>query len=102
MRTRFGHSLVLTYAFPPPVLGPLLPPGLALDTYVDPASAEHAFAAVALVDTLRLRPAFLPETVGRDYRLTGYRVLARFPTPGGRTMRGLHILRSDTDRRALA
>ncbi|WP_081952323.1 DUF2071 domain-containing protein [Kitasatospora phosalacinea] len=101
MRTRFAHSLVLTYALPPQVLQPLLPPGLTLDTYTDPAGAEHGFAA-ALVDTRDLRPAFLPAGFGTDQVLTGYRIFTRFPTPQGRTMRGLKILRSDTDSRVMA
>ncbi|ROR35428.1 DUF2071 domain-containing protein [Kitasatospora cineracea] len=102
MRTRFAHSLVLTYALPPQVLEPLLPPGLALDTYTDPAGTEHGFVAAALVDTRDLRPAFLPAGLGADLILTGYRIFTRFPTPGGRTMRGLKILRSDTDSRTMA
>lgn len=101
MRTRFGHSLVLTYAMPPDALAPLLPPGLSLDTYRAPDGTEHAFVAVGVVSTLDLRPAGLPAMCGRDYVLTGYRVFTRFPTPGGRTMRGLRILRSDTDRRLM-
>ncbi|MET7289392.1 DUF2071 domain-containing protein [Streptomyces sp. NPDC005573] len=96
IRTRFGHSLVLTYALPADVLRPLLPPGLELDTH-----GGHGFVAVALVDTHDLRPAFLPPALGADFHLTGYRVFVRFPTPGGRTMRGLWILRSDTDSRLM-
>ncbi|WP_345626908.1 DUF2071 domain-containing protein [Rugosimonospora acidiphila] len=102
MRTRFGHSLVLTYALPPDALAPLLPPGLSLDTYRAPDGSEHAFVAVGVVSALDLRPAGLPALCGRDYVLTGYRVFTRFPTPGGRTMRGLKILRSDTDQRGMA
>lgn len=101
MRTWFAHSLVLTYALPPQVLTPLLPPGLTLDTYTDPAGTEHGFVAAALVDTRALRPAFLPARFGADYLLTGYRIFTRFPTPNGRTMRGLKILRSDTDSRMM-
>ncbi|MFD9128237.1 DUF2071 domain-containing protein [Kitasatospora sp. NPDC059571] len=101
MRTRFAHSLVLTYALPPQLLRPLVPPGLALDTYTDPGGTEHGFVAAALVDTRGLRPAGLPERFGADRLLTGYRIFTRFPTPGGRTMRGLRILRSDTDRRLM-
>ena len=98
MRARFGHSLVLTYAFPPAVLAPLLPPGLALDTCAAPDGTVHAFAAAGVVCLTRLRPAGLPAFVGIDCALTGYRIFATFPTPTGRTMRGLFILRSDTDR----
>ena len=101
VRTRFGHSLVLTYALPPAVLAPLVAPGLALDTYEAPDGTAHAFVAVGVVSALRLRPAGLPATCGRDYVLTGYRIITRFPTPAGRTMRGLQILRSDTDRPAM-
>jgi uncharacterized protein DUF2071 len=98
MRTHFAHSLVLTYALPPVVLAPLVAPGLALDTYEAPDGTAHAFVAVGVVSALRLRPAGLPAACGRDYVLTGYRIITRFPTPAGRTMRGLQILRSDTDR----
>ena len=102
MRTRFGHSLVLTYALPPAVLAPLLPPGLRLDEYVAPDGTRHAFVAVGLVSVRALRPAALPAALGFDCVLTGYRIMARCPTPGGRTMRGLFILHSQTDRRLLA
>jgi uncharacterized protein DUF2071 len=96
IRTHFVHSLVLTYALPTEVLRPLVPPGLELETY-----GEHGFVAAALVDTRALRPAALPARFGTDHLLTGYRVFTRFRTPGGRVMRGLRILRSDTDRRLM-
>ena len=87
----FRHSLVLTYAFPPAILEPLLNPGLALDTWRD-----SAFLAIALVQTERLRPAFLPAAFGRDFFLSGYRIFVRRGS-----QRGLQILRSDTNRRAM-
>ena len=90
----FRHSLVLTYAYPGNLLEPLLPPGLALD-----ARGEHGFVAVATVQTERLRPSFLPPTIGLDFFLTGYRIFVRVArTP---SLRGLYILRSDADRRAM-
>ena len=93
----FDHSLVLTWAFPAEVLTPLVPPGLHLDTY-----DEHwGFVAVAVVQTRDLRPAFLPDWAGRDYALTGYRIFVTHRGPDGRTRRGLHILRSDTDKRSM-
>ncbi|SFJ46098.1 DUF2071 domain-containing protein [Amycolatopsis sacchari] len=102
MRTRFDHSLVLTYAFEPELLAPLLPRALELDTYRAPNGTEHAFVAVALVSLRQLRPAFLPAHAGFRSVMAGYRVLAKLRTPTGKTLRGLRILRSDTDRRALA
>src|ERR1700752_1079185 len=87
----FRHSLVLTYAFPPETLQPLLPQGLVLDTF-----RGHAFLAVALVQTEDLRPSFLPAAVGRDFFLSGYRIFTRLAGIA-QSKRGLRILRSDTD-----
>ena len=93
VEARFDDCLTLTYAVPPDVLRPLLPPGLELDTF-----NGHAFIAVALVRTRALRPAGLPASCGRDFFLAGYRVFTRFRASDGRTLRGLRILRSDADR----
>ena len=90
----FRHSLVLTYAFPRAVLEPLIPPGLLLD-----AHGDWGLAAVALVQTEALRPAFLPRALGRDFFLSGYRVFVRLR--GASSLRGLYILRSDTDKGAM-
>jgi len=81
---------------PASVLAPLLPPGLTLDTH-----GHLGFVAVALVQTRRLRPVFLPNLVGQDFFLAGYRIFVRYRTQDGRTLRGLRILRSDTNRRTM-
>ena len=91
----FERSLVLTYALPQSALQPLLLPGLQLDTFKD-----FAFIAVALVETKHLRPAGLPKWLGRDFFLSGYRIFTKFVRPGRATLRGLQILRSDTDKRS--
>lgn len=95
MAAHFRHSLVLTYAFPRPLLERLLPPPLELDTY-----GERGFVAVALVQTEGLRPSFAPRVLGRDFFLCGYRIFVRLR--GAESLRGLYILRSDTDRRSMA
>jgi hypothetical protein len=97
VRAHFRHSLVLTYALPREVLEPLLPPGLELDCYED-----FGFVAIALVQTENLRPAFLPALLGQNFFLSGYRIFTRYTTQQGRHLRGLRILRSDTDRRLMA
>jgi hypothetical protein len=97
IRAYFEHSLVLTYAFPRAVLEPLLPPGLALDAY-----GEFGFVAIAMVQAKDLRLAFLPRMAGMDSFMTGYRIFARYKTEAGRTLRGLRILRSDTNKRWMA
>jgi hypothetical protein len=96
VRAFFRHSLVLTYALPQEVLRPLLSPGLMLDTF-----GEFGFLAIAMVQTESLRPVFLPRALGRNFFLSGYRIFARFKTSTGRTLRGLKILRSDTDSRMM-
>ena len=93
VEAHFKHCLVLAYTFPESVLAPLLPPGLTLDPYED-----RGFVAVALVETEHLRPAGMPAALGQNFILTGYRIFARYRTPEGRNLRGLYILRSDTDR----
>lgn len=89
----FRHSLVLTYAFPPEILEPLVPKGLVLDVF-----RGYGFLAVALVQTERLRPSFLPAAWGGDFFLSGYRIFTRLAN-GAESKRGLRILRSDTDRK---
>src|SRR3981081_893732 len=72
LRELLPHSLVLTYAFPAKTLEQLLPPGLTVDTYGD-----YGFVAIAMVQTRRLHPAFLPSALGVDFFLTWYRVFKR-------------------------
>ncbi len=90
--------LVLTYAYPVELLEPLLPPGLVLDTYRSRDVGEVGFLAIAMVQTEKLRPAFLPRWMGQSFFLSGYRIFARFKDHRGRIRRGLRILRSDTNR----
>jgi Uncharacterized conserved protein (COG2071) len=92
----FERSLVLTYAVPAQVLLPLAGPGLELDVYED-----WGFLAIAMVETRNLRPLGWPAWLGRDFFLSGYRIFTRFVRPGKQTLRGLRILRSDTDRAAM-
>jgi len=93
VEAHLDDCLTLTYALPPAVLRRLLPPGLELDTF-----GGYGFVAVALVQTRSLHPAWLPKRCGQDFFLAGYRVFTTFRTADGHTLRGLRILRSDTDR----
>lgn len=96
VEAHFDFSLVLTYAFPWQRLAPLLPRGLDVDRFGD-----WGFVAIAMVQTQRLRPAIAPRLLGQSFFLIGYRIFTTFHA-GGRTLRGLYILRSDTDRRRMA
>lgn len=75
---------------------PLLPPGLELDTF-----RGLGFVAIAMVQTESLRPEFMPSWTGQNFFLAGYRIFTRYRTAQGRTLRGLRILRSDTNRRLM-
>lgn len=97
VRAFFRHCLVLTYAFPERVLAPLLPPGLTLDSYLSD-DQRLGFLAIAMVQTEGLRPVGVPAALGQNFFLSGYRIFSRFRTAAGRSLRGLRILRSDTDR----
>ena len=90
----FRHSLVLAYALPASALEPLLPATLEPDRHGD-----LGFVVAAFVQTERMRPSFLPAALGLDFFLGGYRIFVR--VAGRPSLRGLHIIRSDTDRRLL-
>lgn len=90
----FDWSLALVFAVPLDTVRGLLPPGLEPDAF-----GEWGFVAAAFVQTRKLRPAGMPEILGKDFFLAGYRVFVRAHKPDGRRLRGLYILGSDTDSR---
>lgn len=96
IEARFEWVLVLTYALPERFLQPFLPPSITLDSF-----AGWGFLAVAMVQTRQLRPQHVPASLGRDFFLAGYRIFTRLKTSEGRSLRGLKILRSDTDKASM-
>ena len=91
----FEKSIVLTFAFPKEQLADLIPECLELDLL----DGKWAFVAVAMVQTKEMRPKGFPRFMGRDFFLMGYRVFVRYTTSSGRQLRGLFIMKSDTDSR---
>ncbi len=53
------------------------------------------------MQTRGLRPRGVPRVLGRDFLLVGYRIFVRYVNQAGRRMRGLYILRSETDRKSM-
>ncbi|MGB0744228.1 MAG: DUF2071 domain-containing protein [Opitutales bacterium] len=94
VEAHFDYSLVLTYAYPLETLEPLVPNCLELDTFQD----RYAFIAVAMVQTRHLRPKGFPRWMGNNFFLAGYRIFVRYQSQAGRRLRGLYILRSETDK----
>lgn len=97
VRAHLARTTVLTFAAPTAALQPLIPECLKLDT-LDTLDDAWGFVAVALVQTRALRPQGLPAWLGHDFFLIGYRVFVRYRTLAGKNLRGLYILKSETDR----
>ncbi len=90
----FERSTVFTYAVAKDEAERLIPECLTLDLLDD----RWAFIAVAMVQTRGLRPAGFPRVFGSDFFLIGYRVFVRYIDSSGKPMRGLYILRSQTNK----
>lgn len=93
----FESSLVLTFTVPKEQLQDLIPECLELDTFQD----KWAFVAVAMVQTKDLRPKGFPKFMGNDFFLIGYRVFVRYTNNAGKRLRGLYILKSETNKKKM-
>ncbi len=90
----FEKSIVLTFAVPKQELESLIPECLTLDTF----NNQYAFIAIAMVQTKNLRPKGLPKFLGNDFFLIGYRIFVRYTNPNGKILRGLYIIKSETNK----
>lgn len=93
----FESSLVFTFAVPKKELQNLIPECLELDTFQD----KWAFVAAAMVQTKNLRPKGFPKFMGNDFFLIGYRIFVRYTNKAGKRLRGLYILKSETDKKKM-
>ncbi|KAI9449982.1 hypothetical protein F5148DRAFT_1291095 [Russula earlei] len=93
----FESSLVFTFAVPKEQIKSLIPECLTLDTFND----QWAFIAVAMVQTKGLRPKGFPSFMGSNFFLIGYRVFVRYTNNKGKSLRGLYILQSETDKKKM-
>jgi len=93
----FESSIVLTFAAPKEKIQHLIPEFLSLDEFDN----KWAFIAVAMVKTRDLRLKGFPKILGNDFFLIGYRVFVRFTNNAGRNLRGLYILKSETNKKRM-
>jgi len=93
----FDSSLVLTFAVPKEQLKSFIPECLELDTFQD----KWAFIAVAMVQTSALRPKGFPKFLGNNFFLIGYRIFVRYTNNAGKRLRGLYIIKSETDKKKM-
>lgn len=97
VETFFKRSIVVTFAVPKEDVAILIPECLTPDTFND----HWGFIAVAMVSTLHLRPRGWPEWTGQNFFLVGYRAFVRYTNNAGKNLRGLYILRSETNKRKM-
>lgn len=93
----FESSIVVTFALPKEELAHLIPECLTLDTFED----KWAFVAIAMVQTKNLRPKGFPKFMGNNFFLIGYRVFVRYRNKAGKNLRGLYILKSETNKKKM-
>ncbi len=89
----FESSIVLTFAVAKEELESYIPECLQLDTYQN----KWVFIAIAMVQTKELKPKGFPSFLGNDFFLIGYRVFVKYRNSKGKRLRGLYILKSETD-----
>jgi hypothetical protein len=93
----FESSLVLTFAVPKEQVEIFVPECLRLDTFHD----KWAFIAIAMVQTKDLRPKGFPKFMGNNFFLIGYRVFVRYTNNAGKNLRGLYIIKSETNKKKM-
>jgi len=93
----FKSSLVLTFAIPKEELEKFIPACLQLDIFQD----KWAFIAIAMVQATGLRPKGFPKFMGNNFFLIGYRIFVRFKNNAGRRLRGLYIIKSETNKKRM-
>lgn len=93
----FNRSVVLTFAVNKNEIVHLIPECLEPDLFND----KWAFIAIALVQTKNLRPKGFPEFFGNDFFLIGYRIFVRYMNSDRKNLRGLYILKSETNKRKM-
>ena len=93
----FESSLVLTFAIPKEELEGFIPECVTLDTFND----TWGFIAIAMVQTSGLRPKGFPKFMGNNFFLIGYRIFVRYTNNAGKRLRGLYILKSETDKKKM-
>lgn len=93
----FRQSIVLTFSVPKEQLEKMIPECLELDTFQD----KYAFIAMAMVDTKALKPKGFKWFPGNDFFLIGYRIFVKYRTNAGKNLRGLYILKSETNKKVM-
>ncbi len=73
----------------------------AVEAFFDTFNDKWAFIAIAMVQTKGLRTKGFPKFMGNDFFLIGYRVFVRYTNNAGKNLRGLYILKSETNKKKM-
>lgn len=93
VKAHFEKVIMLTFAVPKEDVLPLIPSCLELDDYDN----KWGFITLAFVKAKDLRPVRFPKFMGSDLILSGYRIFVKYKENGGRCLRGIYIIKSETD-----
>jgi hypothetical protein len=93
----FENSFVLTFAVPKEQIKSLIPECLTLDLFEN----KWGFIAIAMVQTRELRPKGFPRFLGNNFFLIGYRIFVKYLSASGKRLRGLYIIKSETDQKKM-
>lgn len=97
IKAKFDYSVVLSFAIPKKEVEHLIPDFLKLDLW----QGEFAFFTLAFVKVNKLRPKGLPSFMGQNFYLVGHRFFVQYVTQERKRLRGLYILKSQTDRKQM-
>ena len=75
----------------------MIPECVELDIFQD----KWALIAIAMVQTSGLRPKGFPKFLGNNFFLIGYRIFVRYKNNAGKRLRGLYIIKSETDKKKM-
>ncbi len=93
MKAHFEKVIMLTFAIPKKEILPLIPNCLDLDSY----NNKWGFITIAFVKAKGLRPKGFPKFMGSNLILSGYRVFVSYVNKKGKRLRGIYIIKSETD-----
>ena len=96
IRVHFDFFLVLIYAVDKEKAEALLPKPFIHETYGD-----KAIMAVAFAKANRFRPSFFPKFLGLAFNFAGFRHMAKYQQKSGKTIRGLKIIRSVSNKKMM-
>lgn len=93
MKAHFERMVMFTFTVPKEELKSLIPACFELDVLDD----KWGMITLAFVKAKGLKPVFLPEFMGNDLIISGYRIFVKYTDKREKRLRGIYIIKSETD-----